>query len=1632
MLCPAGRLRSAGLPLATLVGVLFASVEVGPSQAPSPSFSDWVRASVHAVPFSPKAAALVNAVRQCRPLSAHLRGGADRLGATTPLCTTPGFDARQDDETEELMVNSPGNAVLPLARAQVNSPGNAVLPPSRAQSVRRVTGERSHRVNDRVGASLPRVLARADGCQSKSGPPNPGLAASHVASAPPHSMLGRPETPAPTRSSAPCDPLQSLKSIEERISAADVALSDRTSDWGQRVRALKDVLDIVNALSDTPSATASGTDSRASVLSRLLPGLCTQLQDKRSTVVKQVCNTLKGVASLLGVEFEAAAVKLIPALLSLTFVTVRVISDSAVECLHVIAEHTRASVLLPEIAKGLTDAHVPLRQCAASLLTLLLTQRDAEELNAHKMMIVDLTVTTLNDPAVGVRNKGKQSFTSLVELFTTDAHRMLLRVSSAMRSQLSKQLKTSLQSSSREGSGVGVRAGSMWEMLAGNEPTRARTRFEEFRALHRQQSLTLPDSAEDIVVMSPVQDSLGGASVVSHAPPDRLVESTCQAEPHASGTGILSGPRVCATFQRVRIPFEQNLGTTSPVDEQESVSSGKGKLCENVPDRGMHVSSTEAEAENFQNATLFNAEIADDSSSSQRQYGLSSISSNRLALRAEADGGGPEDARRKHQDLPRGSVVAGPAEPSVAVNVAESKRGPRRPVQGRVVHDGRVWKEVSVGQVAHAAAPHKAFVSVGGRARNQPVRLPLTMRGSSRPGSVSHRAVKQNALVAGGRRAAIMRPDPEVSNLGHNVWGAGVHRPSRRAKGATRGAQGMLVCGGGGSGLSGVGLERLFQDCDAFLRHRNLSAVSNAGADSDAVTGPGAPPEAPAEACRLEDKAAKTSPIAQDCGEVSRVREECDRLKKELEAAHVHAQEVSRAATVSQSLTGMLWMTMRFADSLSGVGKREEGGDKKAASTRASKPRTASLANSCSAQLALRPTQQLSETSAPDRAQQGAGQVQSSARCFKCAKEGHVSSQCPAVGLLAKKATVNPRRPTFPTKFNSCATQDIHFPADSEGAAARVNSEPTHPVIPQSGAIEVSSTFSDSSGQISQGSSTSCSMSSTQSAESQVAEQEETSSTEMGAKRSRKTLGSVSEILHDSPAGLRADVPVTNKLDVSATHSTLPSESVKEVERKQEEDEGEDNEYEAQRQARIRGNLDTMAQLGIQAKPAPLPPSRARASVPRRHPRAESIGSEDSSQSEWQRESADESSEWEKTARSTSSQEEQDFESREGRRGRRARGSTEEARIAERASRGMREYLVPRRQGKHVAPGAEATRPSLKISLKAPQASCGHGVPAAGTQRKARLRLKSLEIHPSQVDPQQTGLTRIEQFRAEMVCAVYESEGTSAAEELMGSSLPSIVHHAFAEVGWGADHATTEPEGEDVSACSPGVSDKIVANAAFTDREFEDSEMHGVSELEASVTPSREGYRADGVTDRAPAASAASSVSPSSSSSSSLHKRLLSCTVNEPGKSEGEEVGKEASGRGNERKRGKTKSRVSDVRAPQGRKSSSAPAPLEPGEWCRRDGVKGKYYHIKNKYVCSNCGLTGHVKSTCSRPLGSMDTSLEAQGWQVMKLSSRAFLFVSLCRSPGVTYPCLFWLVYPCWRVCMCSVPDKVAQNCLP
>ena len=109
-----------------------------------------------------------------------------------------------------------------------------------------------------------------------------------------------------------------------------------------------------------------------------------------------------------------------------------------------------------------------------------------------------------------------------------------------------------------------------------------------------------------------------------------------------------------------------------------------------------------------------------------------------------------------------------------------------------------------------------------------------------------------------------------------------------------------------------------------------------------------------------------------------------------------------------------------------------------------------------------------------------------------------------------------------------------------------------------------------------------------------------------------------------------------------------------------------------------------------------------------------------------------------------------------------------------------------------------------------------------------------------------------------------------------------------------------------------------------------------------------------------------------------MGKRMRECTMDETNA----KGAKGAKGKLRGRERG-------NGRAPQGRKSRDDPAPLAEGEWCRRDGVKGKYYQIRHKYVCNNCGHSGHVKSTCRAPLHTMDKALEAQGWQVIVVARK-------------------------------------------
>jgi hypothetical protein len=301
-----------GVAVLGLLGQLVVLLEVG---SPAADGSALARPPAARVPAALLAA---RGRRRAEHLAAHLRGGGGGFDATPPLLATPGFDARCDEEeTEEFVVGSPGAQVLPPA-----GPGE---PRSGAQPPRA----------PRAGEHAPMGAARrhAPGMRALG---VPGSGALHPALPRGHLATTRPGTPGPARSSAGQGAEQQQPqscgaplSLDERVQQVETTLSDRTSDWAKRVRAFKELQAIIKSLAPAEPPDASASDPRVGVLLRMLPGICTQLQDKRSSLVKEVCNTIIEMARLLGDAFEPAAVKIVPTLLSLTFVTIRVISAAA-------------------------------------------------------------------------------------------------------------------------------------------------------------------------------------------------------------------------------------------------------------------------------------------------------------------------------------------------------------------------------------------------------------------------------------------------------------------------------------------------------------------------------------------------------------------------------------------------------------------------------------------------------------------------------------------------------------------------------------------------------------------------------------------------------------------------------------------------------------------------------------------------------------------------------------------------------------------------------------------------------------------------------------------------------------------------------------------------------------------------------------------------------------------------------------------------------------------------------------------------------------------------------------------------------------------------------------------------------
>ncbi|KAL1151867.1 hypothetical protein V6Z11_A09G069800 [Gossypium hirsutum] len=138
------------------------------------------------------------------------------------------------------------------------------------------------------------------------------------------------------------------------------------NDWSVRIAAMQRVEALV-------IGGATSYPCFHALLKQLVAPLCTQLSDRRSSIVKQACHLLCFLSKELLGDFEACSEMFIPVLFKLVVITVLIIAESADTCIKTMLRNCKVSRVLPQIvnhAKHDRNAVLRARCCEYSLLML--------------------------------------------------------------------------------------------------------------------------------------------------------------------------------------------------------------------------------------------------------------------------------------------------------------------------------------------------------------------------------------------------------------------------------------------------------------------------------------------------------------------------------------------------------------------------------------------------------------------------------------------------------------------------------------------------------------------------------------------------------------------------------------------------------------------------------------------------------------------------------------------------------------------------------------------------------------------------------------------------------------------------------------------------------------------------------------------------------------------------------------------------------------------------------------------------------------------------------------------------------------------------------------------------------------
>ena len=162
-----------------------------------------------------------------------------------------------------------------------------------------------------------------------------------------------------------------------------------------------------------------------------------QIGDARSQVVRETCLVITSLVQNAHLKVANAAKQLFPSLFKLTYVTIKIISESAMKCLDSLVLALPVSSTINQLESSSQDVHAQARAKSAACLDLVLANTNkVEDLHPLLPVIEDLILRCLDDVSPEARAGSKASFARLQAIFPERAMAMASRMKESVRKLL--------------------------------------------------------------------------------------------------------------------------------------------------------------------------------------------------------------------------------------------------------------------------------------------------------------------------------------------------------------------------------------------------------------------------------------------------------------------------------------------------------------------------------------------------------------------------------------------------------------------------------------------------------------------------------------------------------------------------------------------------------------------------------------------------------------------------------------------------------------------------------------------------------------------------------------------------------------------------------------------------------------------------------------------------------------------------------------------------------------------------------------------------------------------------------------------------------------------------------------------